>query len=80
MTISAVIWDLGGVLLRTEDFSSRQALADRMGKSRTELENLVFDGDSGDRAQLGEISADEHWDNIRRILGLDALGISEFRR
>ncbi len=80
MTISAVIWDLGGVLLRTEDFSSRQALADRMGKSRTELENLVFDGDSGDRAQLGEISADEHWDNIRRILGLDAAGISEFRR
>ncbi len=80
MAISAVIWDLGGVLLRTEDFSSRQALADRMGKSRTELENLVFDGDSGDRAQLGEISADEHWDNIRRILGLDAAGISEFRR
>jgi glucose-1-phosphatase len=80
MAISAVIWDLGGVLLRTEDLSSRQALADRMGKSRTELENLVFDGDSGDRAQLGEISADEHWDNIRRILGLDAAGISEFRR
>ena len=80
MAISAVIWDLGGVLLRTEDLSTRQALADRMGKSRTELENLVFDGDSGDRAQLGEISADEHWDNIRRILGLDAAGISEFRR
>ena len=33
MAIKAVIWDLGGVLLRTEDFSSRQALADRMGKS-----------------------------------------------
>ena len=80
MAIKAVIWDLGGVLLRTEDFSSRQALADRMGKSRAELEDLVFDGDSGDRAQLGEISVTEHWENIRRMLGLDAAGISEFRR
>jgi epoxide hydrolase-like predicted phosphatase len=68
------------VLLRTEDLSARQALADRMGKPRTELENLVFDGDSGDRAQLGEISVDEHWENIRRMLGLDAAGIGEFQR
>jgi epoxide hydrolase-like predicted phosphatase len=80
MAIKAVIFDLGGVLLRTEDFSSRQALADRMGKPLAELENLVFNGDSGDRAQLGEISVDEHWENIRRMLGLDAAGISEFQR
>jgi epoxide hydrolase-like predicted phosphatase len=79
MAIKAVIWDLGGVILRTEDFSSRQALADRMGKPRAELEDLVFNGDSGDRAQLGEISVDEHWENIRRRLGLDAAGISEFQ-
>jgi epoxide hydrolase-like predicted phosphatase len=80
MAISAVIWDLGGVLLRTEDLSSRQALADRMGKPCAELENLVFNGDSGDRAQLGEISVEEHWENIRQHLGLDAVGIQEFRR
>ena len=80
MAIKAVIWDLGGVLLRTADLSSRQALADRLGKPRHELENLVFSGDSGDRAQLGEISADEHWENIRRALALDAAGIDEFRR
>jgi epoxide hydrolase-like predicted phosphatase len=80
MAIRAVIWDLGGVLLRTEDFSSRQALADRMGKSVDDLENLVFNGDSGDRAQLGEISVVEHWENIRRMLGLDRAGIDEFQR
>jgi epoxide hydrolase-like predicted phosphatase len=44
------------------------------------LENLVFSGDSGDRAQLGEITVDEHWENIRRILGLDAARIGEFQR
>jgi glucose-1-phosphatase len=80
MAIKAVIWDLGGVLLRTEDYSSRQALAELMGKSRADLENLVFNGDSGDRAQLGEISAAEHWENIRQMLGLDRAGIDEFQR
>ena len=80
MAISAVIWDLGGVLLRTEDMTSRQALADRMGMPREELEDMVFDNESGDRAQLGEISVDEHWENIRQQMGLDAAGISEFRR
>ena len=80
MTISAVIWDLGGVLLRTEDMTSRQALADRMEIPREKLEDMVFDNESGDRAQLGEISVDEHWENIRQQLGLDASGISEFRR
>jgi len=78
MAISAVIWDLGGVLLRGE-VTSRQALADRMGMPREELENLVFDNESGDRAQLGEISVDEHWENIRQQLGLDAAEIREFR-
>ncbi len=80
MTISAVIWDLGGVLLRTEDMTSRQALADRMGIAREKLEDMVFDNESGDRAQLGEISVDEHWENIRQQLGLDTAGINEFRR
>jgi len=80
MAIAAVIWDLGGVLLRTDDQCPRQALADRLGMSRNELENLVFNGDSGDRAQSGEISVVEHWENIRQVLGLDAAGIDEFQR
>ena len=41
---------------------------------------MVFDNESGDRAQLGEISVEEHWENIRQQLGLDAAGIGEFRR
>jgi epoxide hydrolase-like predicted phosphatase len=80
MPIKAVIWDLGGVLLRTEDNAPRNALAERLGKTRIELENLVFSGDSGDRAQLGEISVDQHWENLRRQLELDAEGIAEFQR
>ena len=44
------------------------------------MENLVFNGDSGDRAQLGEISVAEHWENIRQMFGLDQAGIDEFQR
>ena len=70
MPIKAVIWDLGGVILRTEDPQPRQQLADRLGISRDDLEELVFHGASGRRAQLGEISVNEHWDNVRQILGI----------
>jgi epoxide hydrolase-like predicted phosphatase len=70
MSIKAVIWDVGGVLVRTEDYTSREELARSLGISRLELEDLVFGLDSGKRAQLGEISIEEHWDKVRRELGL----------
>jgi putative hydrolase of the HAD superfamily len=70
MNIRAVFWDLGGVLVRTENHTTRENLAIRLGMSRTELENLVFTGDSGNRAQLGEINAKQHWQNLGSNLGL----------
>ena len=70
MPIKAVIWDLGGVILRTEDYTPRQKLADRLGMTRPDLEELVFHSPSGMRAQRGEISVEEHWENLRLALGL----------
>ena len=70
MPIKAVIWDLGGVILRTEDYIPRQKLADRLGMTRLDLEELVFHSPSGMRAQRGEISVEEHWENLRLALGL----------
>lgn len=69
MTIKAIIFDLGGVLLRTADFTPREHLAERLGMDRHELEQLIFGGDSGDRAQRGEISTEQHWENVRYQLG-----------
>lgn len=79
MTIHAVIWDLGGVLLRTEDFTHRERLAKRLGMNRTELEDLVFSGESGRRAQLGEINIEQHWENVRLALHLSQESINEFQ-
>lgn len=64
MTIRAIIFDLGGVLLRTADFMPRERLASRLGMSRHELERFIFGGESGDRAQKGEISVQQHWENL----------------
>ena len=68
MTIKAIIFDLGGVLLRTADFSPRDRLAARLGMNRYELEELIFGGESGDRAQRGEITVQEHWEHLQRQL------------
>ncbi len=79
MGIRAVIFDLGGVLVRTPDFTFRQRLAARLGMSRAELERLVFDGDSGRRAQRGEIDTNQHWGNILAELNLPVQELQAFQ-
>lgn len=62
--IQAVIFDLGGVLLRTVDHKPRQELAARLDVKVFELYNLVFDSETARLATLGKISAREHWQTI----------------
>lgn len=71
MAIRAIIFDLGGVLLRTADFSRREKLAARFGMSRNELEDLVFGGTSGGGLQRGEISQEEHLKYVQDRLKCD---------
>ncbi len=69
MSIKAILFDLGGVLLRTSDFTPREHLAASVNMDRHELEELIFGGDSGGKAQKGEISTAQHWENVRHQLG-----------
>ena len=80
MKILAVIWDVGGVLLRTENPIPRQKLADRLQISRSELEQIVFDSVSSRNAQLGEITAEQHWENVGRMLNLQLEEMGEIQR
>lgn len=66
MTIRAIIFDLGGVLLRTSDFEPRERLAACLHMNRYQLEQFIFDGESGDQAQRGEITVQQHWENLRQ--------------
>ena len=75
--MKAVIFDLRGVLLRTTDVKPREQLANRLGMSRAELEQLIFSGNSGDMAQKGEITAQQHWSNLAEQLRVSEKDIKE---
>jgi len=71
MSIRAVFFDLGGVIVRTEYQAPRQHLAERFGMDYDDIDKIVFGGGangSAARATLGEITEDEHWLNIMKIL------------
>ncbi len=70
MAIKAVIFDLGGVLLRTLDPTPRQQLAKHLGRPISELYYLIFSSESARLATLGKITAQEHWEVVRQSLGL----------
>lgn len=70
MSIHAVIWDLGGVLVRTEDAAPRTKAAEGLGLSRADLERMVFASGLSDRAMLGQISTTELWESICMQLNL----------
>jgi epoxide hydrolase-like predicted phosphatase len=79
MTIRAIIFDLGGVLVRTADFSPRKRLGERFGMSAEALMDLVFGLEAGTRAQLGQVSVEQHWEHVRQVLGLAPQEVSEFQ-
>jgi FMN phosphatase YigB (HAD superfamily) len=62
--IKAIIFDMGGVILRTEDKTSRAALAKRFGLSMLELEDRVFNSRSALEATVGTISERKHWESV----------------
>jgi len=70
MTIRAVYFDLGGVLVRTGDREPRTKLAARLGMSYEELAKAVFENESSLRASLGAVSPQEHWADVVQHLGL----------
>jgi epoxide hydrolase-like predicted phosphatase len=71
MGIKAVIWDIGGVIMRTEDLAPRDQLAADLGVTRTYLNELVFGGEQGSRAQRGELNQTELWNYVRGELNLE---------
>lgn len=70
MSIRSVIFDLGGVLVRTEDRTPRTRLAEHLGMTYNELSALIFDSQSAHQAMKGEITAPEHWEAIQEALGV----------
>jgi FMN phosphatase YigB (HAD superfamily) len=77
--IQAVIFDIGGVLLRTEDRVPRQQWEAKLGLPPGGAEALVFNSADGQKAQCGAISEPELWRWIGSHLGLTAEETAAFR-
>lgn len=77
--IQAIIFDVGGVLVRTRDPSGRRAWEERLALSPGQLEAIVLNSEMGHRAQCGEISDAQLWAWVGDHLGLGN-DLEAFRR
>jgi putative hydrolase of the HAD superfamily len=68
MTIRAVFFDLGGVILRTEYQAPRQQLAERLGMEYDDLDRIVFSSETGIQAATGAITSRQHWEAVIKRL------------
>ncbi len=78
--IKAVIFDVGGVLLRTESQASRQKLADKYGITLDELSEAVFVSDISDKSTLGELEEEEVWNHVAERFGMDEQEKQAFKK
>lgn len=78
--IKAVIWDMGGVLLRSTNWSPRKQLAQDHGLTLDGIHDLVFNSESAIKATLGEIDEVAHWKNIGKHLNMDESELLQFQK
>lgn len=72
MSLKAVFFDMGGVILRTEHQAPREQLAASFGLSYDDLSSMVFESESSKRASLGKISVEQHWASVSARLSRPA--------
>jgi glucose-1-phosphatase len=76
--IKAVIWDMGGVILRTHGQEPRLKLADEYHIAVDELCNWVFNSLTAEQAMVGTISGKRHWQAVAKALGVSKNRLAEF--
>ncbi len=70
MSIRAVFIDFGGVIMRTEDQGPRARQAERLGMTSRDLEKIVFESETSQRASAGEIPEEAHWQAVAEALSV----------
>ena len=59
--IKAVVLDIGGVLMRTEDQSGRRLLEKRHNLPAGTVDWLVFDSDAAAASTIGKVKSEAVW-------------------
>lgn len=78
--IQAVIFDIGGVLIRTADHQPRRKWEAQLGLAAGESEEIVFGSEMGQKAQRGAITDEALWTWVGQRLNLDAGNLAAFRQ
>ena len=79
MKVQAVLFDLGGVILRTEYQAPREHLAERLHVTYEDLDQIVFASESARLASMGSISTAQHWAAVVSRLGRPASETDQIR-
>jgi epoxide hydrolase-like predicted phosphatase len=72
VTVRAVFFDFGGVILRTEYQTPRQHLAERLNIEYDDLMRLVFESETSRKASIGMATTEEHWAALMKRLNRPA--------
>lgn len=78
--IKAIVLDIGGVLLRTEDRTSREKLEQKYGLPTGGSDKLVFDSDAAQASTLGTTGPNLIWRNVADTLALSPEDLGAFKR
>jgi epoxide hydrolase-like predicted phosphatase len=78
--IKAFIFDFGGVLARTEDYTPRHTWDERLGLPTGSVERAVHHSDIWIQAQLGRITPRAYWNGVAELLYMRKEDIDELRR
>lgn len=77
--IQAVVFDLGGVLLRTDDPRLRRELAESLGRTYAQLDEIVFNNPVARQAESGQATPEQVWAEVARMLNLTPEQVPDFR-
>lgn len=77
--IKAIIFDVGGVLIRTQNHEPRRRWENDLGLRPWESEEIVFSSEAGMAAQMGKISNEALWDWVGERLQLSGDELTQFR-
>ena len=78
--LRAVIFDMGGVILRSMDWGPREAQAKRLGITREAMEHEVFGNRTAVLATVGACSEAEHWEAVRKTFGIEPESMPAWRK
>jgi putative hydrolase of the HAD superfamily len=77
--IKAFIFDFGGVLMRTEDYSARQTWDAKLGLPPGSVERAIHYSDLWVQTQLGRVTDDAYWIGVAEMLRMRPAEIPALR-